>query len=59
MKSHNGGLCIREMDRDCLIAHGMGHFVNESMMVRGDQFYMAICNISGCIAVLMKVKIYF
>ena len=58
-RANNGGLRIGEMDRDCLIAHGMGHFVNESMMVRGDQFYMAICNISGCIAVYNESKNIF
>ena len=32
-RANNGGLRIGEMDRDCLIAHGMGHFINDSMMV--------------------------
>jgi len=58
-RANNGGLRIGEMDRDCLIAHGMTHFINESMMVRGDQFYMAICNISGCIAVYNESKNIF
>ena len=56
-RANNGGLRIGEMDRDCLIAHGMTHFINESMMVRGDQFYMAICNLSGCVAVLSLIHI--
>ena len=38
------------MDRDCLISHGMNAFIKDSMLVRGDQFYVAICNQSGCIA---------
>ena len=50
-RANDGGLRIGEMDRDCLIAHGMSHFIQESMMVRGDEFYMAICNKTGCIAV--------
>ena len=58
-RANNGGLRIGEMDRDCLIAHGMGHFINDSMMERGDQFYMAICNISGCIAVYNEDKNIF
>lgn len=58
-RANNGGLRIGEMDRDCLIAHGMSHFVNESMMIRGDQFYMAVCNLSGCIAVYNEDKNIF
>ena len=58
-RANNGGLRIGEMDRDCLVAHGMGHFINDSMMVRGDEFYMAICNISGCIAVYNENKNIF
>jgi len=50
-RANNGGLRIGEMDRDCLIAHGMSGFIQESMMVRGDEYFMAICNKTGCIAV--------
>ncbi len=50
-RANNGGLRIGEMDRDCLIAHGMSGFIKESMMVRGDEYYMAICNKTGCIAI--------
>ena len=58
-RANSGGLRIGEMDRDCLIAHGMSYFVKESMMVRGDQFYMAICNLSGCIAIYNETKNLF
>jgi len=50
-RANNGGLRIGEMDRDCVIAHGLNYFLNESMMVRGDEFYMAICNKSGTVAI--------
>jgi len=50
-RANNGGLRVGEMDRDCIIAHGLNYFLNESMMVRGDEFYMAICNHSGTIAI--------
>ena len=50
-RANNGGLRIGEMDRDCLIGHGISHFVKESMMVRGDQFKVAVCNKTGCVAV--------
>jgi len=58
-RANDGGLRIGEMDRDCLIAHGMSGFVKESMMVRGDQYYMAICNKSGCIAIYNESKNIF
>ena len=58
-RANGGGLRIGEMDRDCLIAHGMGGFVQESMMVRGDQFYMAVCNKTGTIAVYNEYKKLF
>ena len=50
-RANDGGLRIGEMDRDCLIAHGLSNFTMESMMVRGDQFYMAVCNKTGTIAI--------
>jgi hypothetical protein len=58
-RANDGGLRIGEMDRDSLIAHGMSHFINESMLVRGDQYYMAICNHSGCIAIYNESKNIF
>jgi DNA-directed RNA polymerase II subunit RPB2 len=50
-RANNGGLRIGEMDRDCLIAHGLSHFISESMMVRGDEYKMAVCNKTGYIAI--------
>ncbi len=50
-RANNGGLRIGEMDRDCLIAHGLSHFISESMLVRGDEYKMAVCNKTGYIAI--------
>ena len=50
-RANNGGLRVGEMDRDCVIAHGLNYFLNESMMVRGDEFFMAVCNKSGTVAI--------
>ena len=47
------------MDRDCLLAHGMASFIKESMLVRGDQYYMAICNQSGTVAIYNETKNLF
>ena len=50
-RANDGGLRIGEMERDGIIAHGASKFVQESMLVRGDEYYMAVCNQSGTIAV--------
>ena len=58
-RANNGGLRIGEMDRDVLIGHGMSKFLNESMMVRGDEYFMAICNQSGTIAIYNETQNVF
>ena len=58
-RANDGGLRIGEMDRDCLIAHGMSNFIKESMMVRGDQYEMAVCNKTGCVSIYNESKNIF
>jgi len=50
-RANDGGLRIGEMERDGIMGHGMSYFLNESFMVRGDEYYMAICNKTGTIAI--------
>jgi DNA-directed RNA polymerase II subunit RPB2 len=50
-RANDGGLKIGEMERDGIMAHGLSYFLNESYMVRGDQYFMGICNKTGAIAV--------
>lgn len=50
-RANDGGLRIGEMERDGIIAHGASGFLQESMLTRGDQYYMAVCNNSGTIAI--------
>ena len=50
-RANDGGLRIGEMERDGILGHGASHFLNESLMVRGDEYYMAVCNKSGMIAI--------
>lgn len=50
-RANDGGLRIGEMERDAVIGHGLNHFLNESHMVRGDEYYMAICNNTGTVAI--------
>jgi DNA-directed RNA polymerase II subunit RPB2 len=58
-RSNDGGLRIGEMERDSVMGHGMSYFLNESFMVRGDQYLMAICNKTGTIAVYNEEKNLF
>ena len=50
-RANDGGLRIGEMERDGVMAHGASAFLNESFMVRGDEYYMAVCNKTGTIAI--------
>jgi hypothetical protein len=50
-RANDGGLRVGEMERDSIISHGTSRFLQESMMKRGDQYYLAICNTTGMIAV--------
>jgi DNA-directed RNA polymerase II subunit RPB2 len=50
-RANDGGLRIGEMERDGVIAHGATRFLQESMLVRGDNYYMAICNKTGMAAI--------
>lgn len=58
-RANDGGLKIGEMERDGIMAHGLSYFLNESYMVRGDEYYMAVCNKSGSIAVYNPEKKIF
>ena len=50
-RANDGGLRIGEMERDGVIAHGAAKFLQESMLTRGDEYYMAVCNNTGTVAV--------
>ena len=50
-RANDGGLRIGEMERDGIIAHGAAKFLQESMLIRGDEYFMAVCNKTGMIAI--------
>ena len=50
-RANDGGLRMGEMERDGIMGHGASAFLNDSYMNRGDEYFMAVCNKSGCIAV--------
>ena len=58
-RANDGGLRIGEMERDSIISHGATEFLKESMLVRGDQYYMAVCNKTGGIAIYNPDKNLF
>jgi DNA-directed RNA polymerase II subunit RPB2 len=58
-RANDGGLRIGEMERDAVISHGMADFLRESMMERGDKYYMAVCNHTGMMAVFHPAKNLF
>jgi hypothetical protein len=58
-RANDGGLRIGEMERDVVISHGAANFLKESMMERGDKYYMAVCNQTGMIAVYNPSKNLF
>lgn len=59
-RANDGGLRIGEMERDGVICHGATQFLKESMLVRGDEYYMAVCNVTGMIAIYNDSKnLYF
>jgi len=58
-RANDGGLRIGEMERDGVISHGMTGFLKDSMMKRGDEYKMAVCNQTGSIALYHKEKQYF
>jgi hypothetical protein len=58
-RANDGGLRIGEMERDGVLAHGMSYFLNESFLIRGDEYYMAVCNKTGAIAIYNEIKNLF
>ena len=58
-RANDGGLRVGEMERDGICAHGLAYFLNESFLVRGDEYYMAVCNKTGAIAIYNDAKNLF
>ena len=58
-RANDGGLRIGEMERDGVLAHGMSYFLNESFLTRGDEYYMAVCNKTGAIAIYNNTRNLF
>jgi DNA-directed RNA polymerase beta subunit len=49
-RSRGGGLRLGEMERDCLIGHGISEFLKEKMLDTSDNYRVFICKNCGLIA---------
>jgi len=50
-RANDGGLRVGEMERDGILAHGASKFLQESLLTRGDEYFIAVCNKTGMIAI--------
>jgi DNA-directed RNA polymerase II subunit RPB2 len=50
-RGNEGGLKIGEMDRDCIVAHGISSFIQESYTVRSDGSTFIVCEGCGTIPI--------
>ena len=39
-RANDGGLRVGELERDAIVGHGLSYFLQESMLVRGDEYYI-------------------
>lgn len=48
-RSRDGGLRLGEMERDCLVSHGVSAVLLERLMISSDAFQVDICQVCGTI----------
>ena len=55
-RSRDGGLRVGEMERDCMISHGVSAFTKERLMDVSDPFETGICKTCGTLAIVNPVE---
>lgn len=58
-RANDGGGRLGEMERDCVLSHGMSAFMDDTLMNRGDEYYMVVCNQTGQIAIYNEERNIF
>ena len=55
-RSRDGGLRVGEMERDCMLSHGISVFTKERLMDVSDPFKTGLCKTCGTLAVVNPVE---
>jgi DNA-directed RNA polymerase II subunit RPB2 len=55
-RSRDGGLRVGEMERDCMLSHGLAVFTKERLMDVSDPFTTGFCKTCGTLAVVNPVE---
>jgi DNA-directed RNA polymerase II subunit RPB2 len=55
-RSRDGGLRVGEMERDCMLSHGISVFTKERLMDVSDPFKTGLCKSCGTLAIVNPVE---
>ena len=55
-RSRDGGLRFGEMERDCILAHGIAQFLKETLQDRSDNYRLYTCQKCGLVAAVNEEK---